>query len=97
LLKAKAQVRAYDPQALDVAKNFLPSHPALSYHQTIVSAGRGADVIMAVVEWPEIIKFDYSQLRITSHPQWIIDARNQLQPSQIIKLGFQYLGIGVPS
>ena len=97
LLKAKAQVRAYDPQALDVAKNFLPSHPALSYHQTIVSAGRGADVIMAVVEWPEIIKFDYSQLRITSRPQWIIDARNQLQPSQIIKLGFQYLGIGVPS
>lgn len=93
LLKKGAVVKAYDPQALEAAKQVLPADPHLTFLDDVRTTVEDADVIMLLVEWSQIVSFDYSSVR-TKKPQTIIDVRNQLQPEALIKQGFSYIGIG---
>lgn len=94
LLKNQAKVAAFDPQAVETAPYFLEAHPDLKYHTTVEAASQGADVIMALIEWPEITSFDFSQVRDQSKEQWFIDVRNQFDPAVVTGWGFNYRGIG---
>lgn len=94
LLKLGAQVRGFDPKALEVLKYFIAEDAAATYHQTIADSCEGADVIIALIEWPEIISFDFSTVRDSSKKQYFIDARNQFDPKKIIAQGYEYFGIG---
>lgn len=94
LLKLGAKVRGFDPKALEVLKYFITENDAASYHQTIVAACEGADVIIALIEWPEIISFDFSTVRDRSKKQYFVDARNQFDPKKITAMGYEYFGIG---
>jgi UDPglucose 6-dehydrogenase len=94
LLRENAEVIGYDPQALGVADHFLPSSENISYEKTVDAAIKNADVIMCLVEWPEITKHNFPQVAKgkTVH---FIDARNQFDPEKITALGYVYQGIGV--
>lgn len=94
LLKANVRVKAYDPEALETAPHFIQPHNNLSYHQTVEEATQKADVILALIEWPQITGFDFSQVRAQDKEQWFIDARNQFTPAQVESWGFKYRGIG---
>lgn len=108
LLKEGASVKAFDPKALSVAPSFLPSDENLTYHQSLSAAVKRAQVIMVLVEWPEIINFDYSQLNqdqdgsqlasdqssSDAKKRWFIDVRLQFEPSQVKGWGFEHLGVG---
>jgi UDPglucose 6-dehydrogenase len=94
LLANGTTVRAFDPQAIETAPYFIPNHEKLSYHPELVTAAQGADVIMALIEWPEITSFDFSKVRVAGTEQWFIDARNQFDSAQIEAWGFNYRGIG---
>jgi len=87
------KIKGFDPKAIEVAKNFLPQTDKLSLHQTIDEATTDADVIIALIEWPEIVSFDFSHVKTTKQ-QWFIDGRNQFSPQIISKWGYSYLGIG---
>jgi len=93
LLSQGASVTGFDPKALAVAKYFIADHPQLTYAESIETAVAAADVIIALIEWPEIVSFDYSQTK-TAQPQFFIDARNQFLPNLVEKWGYTYLGIG---
>ena len=93
LLEQGAQVTGFDPKALEVAPHFLPAHDRLNYADTIDQATQNADVIMVLIEWPEVVSFDYSQVKATK-PQWFIDARNQLEPKRVSDWGYTYLSVG---
>lgn len=88
LTKAGATVAGYDPKATwpDTTAGF-------TQVDTITEACANADVIMVVIEWPEIITFDFSQVR-AAKPQWLIDCRNQLDRGQVSNWGYEYIGIG---
>lgn len=94
LLEHNAEVTAYDPKARQVAQSLLSSSPKLQFVDSISAACQEADVIVALIEWPEIIEFDYSQVAQPEKEQWLIDARNKLSPSEVKKWGFSYIGIG---
>jgi len=94
LLAAGAKVQAYDPEALEVAPYFIKPHEKLSYHQTLEDATKNATVILALIEWPQILEYDFSQARTPAQEQWFIDARNQFSPAQVEAWGFNYRGIG---
>lgn len=94
LLDKKAIVKAYDPKALEEAQKVISEHPNLDYVNSIESACNDADVIILLIEWPEIIAHDYSEYRKSDQEQWIIDARNQLDESRVESWGYHYLGIG---
>ncbi len=89
LTGAGAEVLGFDPKAVWTEKT-----SGFTQVSSIQEACSDADVIMAVVEWPEIVHFEFGQLRHNEKDQWFIDCRNQFQPASIKSLGFHYLGIG---
>jgi UDPglucose 6-dehydrogenase len=93
LLQKGALVKAYDPQALEVAQQVFPQDDKLRFYSQVTEAVKDADVIMVLVEWSQIISYDYSMAR-TNKPQTIIDVRNQLDAAELTKQGFSYIGIG---
>jgi UDPglucose 6-dehydrogenase len=94
VLEKGAKVVGYDPKAVPNIGQFLPEHPQASYVTDIKQALESADVIIALIEWPEIITYDLTTARQKSKPQWIIDARNQFDPETLAAVGFTYLGVG---
>jgi len=94
LLDQQAKVRGYDPKALSAAKQIFPSDENLSFHDTIDDACQSVDVVLALIEWPQIVDYDYSHVIDQKKEQWLIDARNQLLASQVKGWGFNYIGIG---
>lgn len=94
LVKHGAKVRGYDPQALETVPYFIPEHENISYFDTIEEAVAGAEVIMVLIEWPQIIEFDFGKSRNKLEEQWLIDARNQFDPKQVEAWGYNYIGIG---
>lgn len=94
LLKKGASVVGYDPKAQESAERVLPSSPQLSYSATVDAAIKDADVIMCLIEWPEVVSFDYVDSKHPDKTQWIIDARNQLDSGELEAAGYKYFGIG---
>lgn len=92
LVEHGAVVKGYDPKAsLAQLENELTN---FSQSETIEAATQDTDIIMAVIEWPQIVSFDYSSTRNENKKQTFIDGRNQFDPEQIKNWGYQYLGIG---
>jgi len=94
LLAHGAEVRGYDPQAISTAPYFIKEHERLRYDDSIMAAATDAEVIMCLIEWPEITDFDFSSLNRPAEEQWFIDARNQFSPEQVTEWGFNYVGVG---
>lgn len=93
LTQFETTIKGFDPRALEVAPHFLPEHKNITLHDTIESATKDADAIIALIEWPEIISFDYSTIK-QDKQQWFVDARNQFNPAQTKAWGYSYIGIG---
>lgn len=93
LLEAGAIVKGFDPKAIEVAKNVLPQSERLSFHEEIDPALVGVDVILCLIEWPEIIMHDFSKTKLDKK-QWFIDARNQFDPKVVKDWGYIYRGTG---
>lgn len=94
LLEKGAQVTGYDPKSLDMAQHFISNHEHLHYTEMIAEAVLQADVIIALIEWPEVVNFDYQTARWPDKKQWIIDVRNKLDREQLVEAGFEYIGVG---
>ena len=97
LLSKGAVVRSYDPMA-DWQQFFKLDKPEKNHQQvaTIGQAVKTADVIISLVEWPQITGFDFTKTK-ANKPQWFIDARNQFNPAILSKAGYQYFGLGRPA
>lgn len=90
----QAKIKGFDPKALSVVEFFIKPDPDTSYHQSVAETCHQADVIIAVIEWPEIVSFDFGQVRDTTKQQWFIDGRDQFDPHKLKTLGYDYIGIG---
>ncbi len=93
LIEKGAEVVGYDPKASWLEFG-LPQLDNFQQLKTIEAALENVDVIFVLIEWPEIVQFDYGKIRQKNKPQWLIDARNQLDIQQVQKWGFNYLAIG---
>jgi UDPglucose 6-dehydrogenase len=87
-----AKITVYDPMA-KWANYSCCQQAEVEQTESIEEACQKADVIIALVEWPQIISFDFSKIK-QKKTQWFIDARNQFNPKNIKKAGFNYIGIG---
>ncbi len=90
LLNKGATVRGYDPMATEVAEQVLGQYDQLAYFSDIAEAVDGADIVMAVIEWPQITSFDFTTLK----PRVFIDVRNQFSAETLESAGWQYVGVG---
>lgn len=93
LLKSRALVRAYDPKAMNMAKQEL-AHPRMEYCPDEYSACEGSDCIVLVTEWKELCSLDLQKLVLMVKTPLFIDLRNAYSPDEVRDAGFVYEGVG---
>jgi UDPglucose 6-dehydrogenase len=91
LLAAGAEVRAYDPAAIERARTLLPE---VEFLKDAYQVAAGADAVVLVTEWNEFRQLDMARVKqLMRHPV-VVDGRNIYDPVAMRNLGFTYRGIG---
>ena len=91
LLAAGAEVRGYDPAAMENMQKLLPD---MEYCKDAYQVAAGADAIVVVTEWNEFRHLDLARLKASMRKPVLIDGRNIYVPATMRELGFTYRGIG---
>jgi UDPglucose 6-dehydrogenase len=91
LIEAGANVRLWDPIAAD---NFKKEHPDLDYFEDPIECAEGADLLLILTEWPQVLEIDLEKLKDTMQCPVIIDGRNCFEPADMTKRGFTYISMG---
>ncbi|EPB3609982.1 UDP-glucose/GDP-mannose dehydrogenase family protein [Campylobacter jejuni] len=92
LLEQKVKICAYDPKAMDLAKQILGDK--IDYANSMYEAIKDADAIAILTEWKEFSSLDLKKTYDLLNHKKIIDLRNLIDKNEAIKLGFEYQGIG---
>jgi UDPglucose 6-dehydrogenase len=92
LLAGGAEIRVYDPKAMESARRLL--RDTVTYCGRSYDAVKGADALVVATEWNEFREPDFERLRSLMRRPAIFDGRNLYNPLQIRELGFHYEGIG---
>jgi UDPglucose 6-dehydrogenase len=91
LIAAGCQVLAYDPKAMANAARRLPE---LGLAPDPYSAMDGADILILATEWNEFRNLDLRRCAELMPLPRIVDARNLLDPAQVLRHGIAYSGVG---
>jgi UDPglucose 6-dehydrogenase len=86
-----AVVQAYDPAAVDNARQLLPN---TRFCATPYGAVEGADALCVVTPWNEFKQADLVRVRKMMRNPVILDGRNMYDPGDLARLGFTYVGVG---
>jgi UDPglucose 6-dehydrogenase len=97
LLEAGALITAYDPAAMERAKEVLPPSEKLSYAADIYEAAKGADAVLILTDWKEFAEIDLTRLNQAVRFPIVIDGRNLYKPQQMRDHGFTYVSVGRPA
>ena len=93
LLKAGAQVKAYDPEA---NTSFAEFYPQITYCKTWEEAVKDTDAVAVMTEWNEFRTMDAKTLKNLMKSPIILDTRNILSRKELQKNGFSFDNVGRP-
>jgi UDPglucose 6-dehydrogenase len=85
LVEAGATVTAYDPAAMDRAKEVLPPSDKLQYANDLYAAAKDADAVLILTDWKEFASIDLVRLNDTVRFPIVIDGRNLYKPQQMVE------------
>ena len=91
LLELGAEVRAYDPKAMDAVRRLGVNVELCS---SPLEAAQGADAVVLLTEWPEFAAVPWGALRDGMRRPLIVDGRNALDRATLLWHGFEYCGVG---
>jgi UDPglucose 6-dehydrogenase len=91
LLAEGAEVRAYDPKAMEKAKPLVPQATMVEKPEDVAD---GADAILILTEWNEFKALPWPANRKRMLSPLLFDGRNLLSREEMKAAGFQYTGIG---
>ncbi|NBD35479.1 MAG: nucleotide sugar dehydrogenase [Chloroflexi bacterium] len=90
-MREGANVRAYDPVAMENARALLPEVEMMDSSEAVAA---GADALVLVTEWNEFQHLNLAHLKeVMNHPI-LVDGRNVYDPDEVREIGFKYRGIG---
>ena len=92
LLEAGAKVRAFDPEARQIAAGIFGRKITLC--DSSYDALKGADALAIVTEWNEFREPDFARMKALLRQPVIFDGRNLYAPAAMQALGFTYYSIG---
>lgn len=92
LLEHRADIIAYDPQAMGTACRILGNK--IAYADDMYSALKDADVLAVLTEWRDFKTLDLAQAAQLMRHKNIIDCRNLLDANTAKINGFNYKGVG---
>ncbi len=91
LKRQGATIKAYDPVAMERAKEIMPD---IEYFPDAYSVAKNSDGIILVTEWEEFKNLNLKKLKELMRQPVFLDGRNLFEPEEMKKIGFIYTGIG---
>ncbi|AEA34235.1 UDP-glucose dehydrogenase family protein [Hippea maritima] len=96
LTKLGATINAYDPEAMENAKNFwLKDNKHVNYFNNKYDTLNGAEAMILITEWKEFRSPDFYEIKKRLKNPIIFDGRNQYNKEFLKEFGFEYYQIGV--
>jgi len=97
LLKEGCTVSAFDPAAMDRAKDVIPASQQMRYVSDPYAAAQDADALLILSDWHEFGELDLDRLHYTLRYPIVIDGRNLYDPVKMAERDFTYLSVGRPA
>jgi len=94
LEKAGANLRLYDPQAMENFKHAFSDSEHTRYFDDKYKALINAEALIIITEWDEFAKADLDKIKANMKLPIIIDGRNVYPPQIMKEKGFEYYSIG---
>jgi len=91
LLAEGAEVRAYDPQAMEKAKPLVPGAVMVEHPEDVAD---NADALLILTEWTDFKSLSWPAIKKRMLSPLLFDGRNLLNREEMKAAGFQYTGIG---
>jgi UDPglucose 6-dehydrogenase len=91
LVDAGAQVSAYDPEGMELAK---PLMPEVEMAENSYAAIEGADAVVIVTEWDAFRALDLKRVMSLVNAPLLVDLRNIYEPEEMRAAGFTYISVG---
>jgi UDPglucose 6-dehydrogenase len=93
LLKAGANVKAFDPVAMHEAKKMIGEQ--ITYCKDQNATLIDADALLIATEWPEFRSPNFEVMAKLMKTKTIFDGRNIYDAEEMKELGFSYYCIGI--
>jgi UDPglucose 6-dehydrogenase len=94
LWEAGAQVRTFDPEAMDECQRIYGERSGLSYCDNQEETLESADALIVVTEWQVFRSPDFDLIKQSLAAPVIFDGRNIYDPVRLHEAGFSYYAIG---
>lgn len=91
LLKEGANIRCFDPLAMDNTKKILPD---ITYCENEYEVAEGSDCMVIATEWNQFRNLDLLKIKKLLKSPILLDLRNLYDPEKAKALGFIYEGVG---
>ena len=87
-----ATISAYDPEAMEEAKDMVGDKARFATSR--LDAVKGADALILATEWREFRNPDWSEIGTLMRQRIVLDGRNIFEPDRVRQSGFEYFGVG---
>jgi UDPglucose 6-dehydrogenase len=94
LLERGARLKAFDPQAMNSARQYFGENPAISFAASMYEALEGAEALIINTEWTIFRNPNFERIKSFMKNPVIFDGRNLYNPAKMAQLGFEYYYIG---
>jgi|TARA_Y100000994_G_C15686917_1_gene440083 UDPglucose 6-dehydrogenase len=94
LVSKGANVRVYDPEGMDEAKELISG---VTWCDNAYDAMNGATALTIITEWNEFRALDLNRVKSLLEEPILVDFRNIYIPEEMSEEGFHYYSIGRPS
>ncbi|HEU4414809.1 MAG TPA: UDP-glucose/GDP-mannose dehydrogenase family protein [Candidatus Angelobacter sp.] len=95
LLEEKCQIVAFDPAAMDRARQVLGSR--ITYAANAYAACENADALLILTEWKEFAHLDLARIKRLLRSPLVVDGRNLFSHAEMAEAGLNYHSIGRPA
>lgn len=86
-----ANIKAYDPVAVDNAKKLLAN---VTYCKDPYMLAKNCDCLLLMTEWEEFESLNFTKIKTAMRQPIVFDGRNFWAQKGLEKMGFEYYGIG---
>lgn len=94
LLRHQVVLRLFDPIAMPKAKSLLIRYPNITWCQDELDTADGVDALVLMTEWKQFRFLDFQAILSNMNGKAFFDGRNQYQPEEMARKGFDYFSIG---
>ena len=94
LAKRGAEISAYDPEAIEQAKEYLRDNTNVSYYDDKYATLNGANCMLLITDWKEFKQPNFKKMKENMLQYIIFDGRNQYNKKELDRQGFKYFPIG---